>query len=73
MIRFFEVSKRFPSGQMALEEVTFAIEKGELCFLTGGSGAGKTTLLRLIFREETPSTGQILVEMAASLLGKRIL
>jgi len=61
MIRFFDVSKRYPSGQMALEEINFEIEKGELCFLTGGSGAGKTTLLRLIFREETPTAGQILV------------
>jgi len=61
MIQFFEVSKRFPSGQLALENVSVDIQRGEFCFLTGGSGAGKTTLLRLIFREETPSTGQILV------------
>ncbi|MCM2268520.1 MAG: cell division ATP-binding protein FtsE [Thermoanaerobaculia bacterium] len=61
MIRFFNVTKRYPSGQLALDDLSFAIEKGELCFLTGGSGAGKTTLLRLIFREETPSEGQILV------------
>jgi cell division transport system ATP-binding protein len=61
MIRFYNVTKRYPSGQLALEDLSFAIEKGELCFLTGGSGAGKTTLLRLIFREETPSEGQILV------------
>jgi len=61
MIRFFEVGKRYPSGQVALEGLSFSIEKGELCFLTGASGAGKTTLLRLIFREETPSEGQILV------------
>ena len=61
MIRFFNVSKRYPSGQTALDDLSFEIEKGELCFLSGGSGAGKTTLLRLIFREETPSDGQILV------------
>ena len=61
MIRFFDIAKRYPSGQVALEGVSLAIEKGELCFLTGGSGAGKTTLLRLIFREETPTAGQILV------------
>ncbi len=61
MIQLFHVTKRFPGGQVALEDITFHIEKGQFCFLTGASGAGKTTLLRLIFREETPSDGQILV------------
>ena len=61
MIQFFHVSKRFPGGQAALEEVTFDIARGQFVFLTGASGAGKTTLLRLIFREEVPSDGQIVV------------
>jgi cell division transport system ATP-binding protein len=61
MIQLFHVTKRYPTGQVALEDVTFHLAKGEFCFLTGASGAGKTTLLRLIFREETPSEGQILV------------
>jgi cell division transport system ATP-binding protein len=61
MIQLFHVSKRFPTGQVALEDVTFHVDKGQFCFLTGSSGAGKTTLLRLIFREEVPSEGQILV------------
>jgi len=61
MIQFFGVSKRYPTGQVALDEVSFSIGKGDFCFLTGSSGAGKTTLLRLIFREETPSAGQIVV------------
>jgi cell division transport system ATP-binding protein len=61
LIQFFHVSKRFPGGQAALEEVTFDIARGQFVFLTGASGAGKTTLLRLIFREEVPSAGQIVV------------
>lgn len=61
MIQFFHVTKRFPTGQLALDDVSFEIGRGEFCFLTGPSGAGKTTLLRLIFREETPSEGQIVV------------
>ncbi len=61
MIQFFHVTKLYPGGQTALDEVTFDIERGQFVFLTGASGAGKTTLLRMIFRGEVPSSGQILV------------
>ncbi len=61
MIRFFNVGKLYPGGQTALSEVSFHIPRGEFVFLTGASGAGKTTLLKLIFRQEVPSEGQILV------------
>lgn len=46
---------------MALREVSFEIPRGQFAFLTGASGAGKTTLLKLIFRQETPTQGQIIV------------
>ncbi len=61
MIQFFHVGKRYPGGQTALDDVTFHVPRGQFVFLTGASGAGKTTLLRMIFREEVPTTGQILV------------
>ena len=43
-------------------DINFTIEKGEFVFLTGASGAGKSTLLKLIYKEELPSKGQILVD-----------
>ena len=61
MIQFFRVTKRYPGGQVALDEVSFSVLRGEFVFLTGASGAGKTTLLRLIYRGEVPSAGRILV------------
>jgi cell division transport system ATP-binding protein len=61
LIQFFHVTRRYPGGQTALDDVTFDIARGQFVFLTGASGAGKSTLLRMIFREEVPSAGQIIV------------
>jgi cell division transport system ATP-binding protein len=61
VIRFENVSKRYPNGREALSGVSFALERGELAFLTGPSGAGKSTLLRLIALIERPTRGTVLV------------
>jgi cell division transport system ATP-binding protein len=61
LIQFLHVSKRYPGGQVGLADVSFEVARGQFVFLTGASGAGKTTLLRLVFREEVPSDGSILV------------
>jgi len=61
LISFSAVSKRFPGGKDALRGLTFAVEDGELLFITGHSGAGKSTLLKLIAAIERPSSGSILV------------
>ena len=61
MIQAFHVYKQYDRESMALSDITLHVGKGEFCFLTGPSGAGKTTFLKLVFREELPSQGQILV------------
>lgn len=61
MIKFEQVSKRYPGGFEALSQVNFSLEKGEMVFLTGHSGAGKSTFLKLIAMLEFPSSGQISV------------
>lgn len=61
VIQLFDVIKRYPGGRTALTGVSLSIAAGELVWLTGASGAGKTTLLRLIYRQELPTSGHILV------------
>ena len=61
MIRFEQVSKRYPGGKTALSDLNFKIEPGSMVFLTGHSGAGKSTLLRLIMMLERATRGQVIV------------
>lgn len=61
MIEFERVSKRYAGGFEALNDVSFAIPRGEMVFLTGRSGAGKSTLLKLIMLMERPTSGRITV------------
>ena len=61
MVSFSAVAKRYPAGQQALKDVSFAVAAGELAFITGRSGAGKSTLLKLIPAIERPSAGSVIV------------
>jgi cell division transport system ATP-binding protein len=62
MIRFDNVSKRYPEGKDALQAVSFHMRAGAMAFLTGHSGAGKSTLLKLIAVLERASRGQLFLD-----------
>ena len=74
MIRFSNVSKQYPKGQIALRGISFAIESNQLVFLTGHSGAGKSTLIKLITLQELPTHGHVFVNdrNLSSLSGNQI-
>ena len=61
MIKFDQVTKRYPGSDEALKNVSLSIEAGELVFVTGHSGAGKSTLLKLIAAIERPTSGTVLI------------
>jgi cell division transport system ATP-binding protein len=61
MIKFDQVSKRYPGSFDAIKSVSFEINPSDLVFVTGASGAGKSTLLKLIAGLERPSAGTVLI------------
>ena len=62
MIEIQNVTKIFPNGVRALNDISVTINKGDFVFLVGPSGAGKSTFLKMLFREEVPTMGKILVD-----------
>jgi cell division transport system ATP-binding protein len=61
IIDFRNVSKRYSSGDIGLDGVSFAIEPGEFVFLVGASGSGKSTTMRLLIKETEATGGEITV------------
>ncbi|MFD3540381.1 ABC transporter ATP-binding protein [Streptomyces sp. NPDC058662] len=61
MIRFEHVTKRYPDGTTAVEDLSFEVAEGELVTLVGPSGCGKTTTMKMVNRLIEPTSGRILL------------
>jgi len=72
MITFDNVTKVYQKDWVALQDISFFIEKGEFVFINGKTGAGKSTLLKMIYKDEEPTKGTIKVlEQNLRLLKKK--
>jgi cell division transport system ATP-binding protein len=61
MITFNHVTKIYEKNWKAVDDIHFRLDRGEFSFLTGPSGAGKTTILKLIYMDERPDRGEVLI------------
>ncbi|AYG79014.1 Glycine betaine/carnitine/choline transport ATP-binding protein OpuCA [Streptomyces hundungensis] len=62
MIRFEQVSKVYPDGTRAVDDLSFEVAEGELVTLVGPSGCGKTTTMMMVNRLIEPTSGRVLVD-----------
>ena len=62
MIRLDAVTKRWPDGHVAVDDLTLEVAEGEVCVLVGPSGSGKTTTMKMINRLVEPTSGRIFID-----------
>ncbi|MDQ0244729.1 cell division transport system ATP-binding protein [Bacillus fengqiuensis] len=61
MIEMKDVYKTYPNGVKAINGINVKINQGEFVYVVGPSGAGKSTFIKMMYREEQPTSGQIIV------------
>ena len=61
LIRIADVQKTYKNGVVALYDFDLSIKKGEFVFVIGASGSGKSTLIKMLYREEKPDKGEIII------------
>ena len=60
-IEYKNVSKTYSNGVTAVADINIVIQKGEFVFITGQTASGKSTLIKMLYREEKPTRGTVIV------------
>ncbi len=61
LIRIRNVKKVYKNGVTAIYDMNLDIQKGDFVFIIGATGCGKSTLIKMLYREEKPTSGKIIV------------
>lgn len=61
LIRIRNINKTYKNGVTAIYDLDLTIKKGEFVFIIGETGCGKSTLIKMLYREEKPTKGSIIV------------
>lgn len=61
LIQIRGIKKTYKNGVTALYDLDLDIEKGDFVFVIGSTGCGKSTLIKMLYREEKPDQGSIIV------------
>lgn len=61
LIRIQNAKKQYKTGVTAIYDMNLSIKKGEFVFVIGSTGCGKSTLIKMLYREEKPTSGTILI------------
>ena len=61
LIKLINVKKTYKTGVTAIQGLNLKIQKGDFVFIIGSTGCGKSTLIKMLYREEKPTAGQIIV------------
>ncbi len=61
VVQMKKITKVYPNGIAANQNVEFSVRKGEIHALMGENGAGKSTLMKMLFGLEQPTSGEIII------------
>ena len=59
MIEFLNVVKKYPNGAVAINDISFTVNDGEILFIHGRTDSGKTTLRKILLLEEKMTSGNV--------------